>query len=130
MPVLDWPQMLRLINAYASHVADAAQHQAASRADISQAAALKTLTDIRMAMAAHTSRWQALVHELIWRAAPPAAAAPQAQAVRAPLTDTELTVEFSRPCYQSEDLFDWFEAGARFAERAHGITAAPSQQGE
>ena len=76
-PALDWPQMLLLINAYAGHVADAAQHQAASRADISHAAALKALTDIRMAMAAHTSRWQALVHELIWRATPQEAPARQ-----------------------------------------------------
>lgn len=72
VPALDWPAMLLLLNEYAMHVHDASEHQAESRADISKTAALKTLERIRMALAAHNSRWQALVHELIWRATPAA----------------------------------------------------------
>lgn len=72
VPALDWPAMLLLLNEYAMHVHDASEHQAESRADISKTAALKSLERIRMAMAAHTSRWQAVVHELIWSPTPPA----------------------------------------------------------
>ena len=52
--------------------------------------------------------------------------APAAQPVPVvqPLTDEQKIAEFSRPCYQSEDLYEWFDAGVRFAERAHGIGGA------
>ena len=60
VPALDWPAMLLLLNEYAMHVHDASEHQAESRADISKTAALNTLERIRMALAAHISRWQAL----------------------------------------------------------------------
>ena len=49
--------------------------------------------------------------------AAPSVAGPVVQ----PLTDEQKIAEFSRPCYQSEDLYEWFDAGVRFAERAHGI---------
>lgn len=52
----------------------------------------------------------------------PAAPAQPAREPSQPLTDEQVVNEFSRPCYQSEDLFDWFDAGVRFAERRHGIT--------
>jgi len=81
-PALDWPAMLLLLNEYAMHAHDASEHQAESRADISKTAALKSLERIRMAMAAHDSRWRALVHELIWRATPAALSVPAGWVVR------------------------------------------------
>jgi hypothetical protein len=42
-----WIEILLLVNEYASHVADACQHQAASREDISKSAALATLGRLR-----------------------------------------------------------------------------------
>jgi len=94
-PALGWPALLQLITEYAMHVHDASEHQAESRADISKTAALKTLERIRMALAAHDSRWQALVHELIWRAAPAAPSVPAgwiSVADRMPPPDTRLLV--------------------------------------
>lgn len=38
-----------------------------------------------------------------------------------PLTDEQIRDEYLRPCYASDAMYDWFEAGARFAERKHGI---------
>lgn len=42
-----WNGVLLLINEYAMQVTDAANHEAASRSDVSQSAALKTLTKLR-----------------------------------------------------------------------------------
>lgn len=50
LPSVEWPRLLQLINEYASHVTDAAMHQAESRADISKSAALKTMGEIRRAI--------------------------------------------------------------------------------
>ena len=49
-----WDRMLLLVNEYAGHVADAALHQAASRADLSRSAALKSLGEMREAFFAHS----------------------------------------------------------------------------
>lgn len=48
-----WERLLMLANEYAGHVADAAQHQAESRADIARSAALKTLGKMREVFFAH-----------------------------------------------------------------------------
>jgi hypothetical protein len=42
-----WVEILLLVNEYTSHVADASQHKAASRQDISKSAALATLGRLR-----------------------------------------------------------------------------------
>lgn len=42
-----WVEIVVLVNEYAGHVADAAQHQAASREDIAKTAALATLGKLR-----------------------------------------------------------------------------------
>ena len=42
-----WIEILLLVNEYTGHVADASQHEAASRADISKTAALATLGRLR-----------------------------------------------------------------------------------
>lgn len=49
-----WDRMLLLVNEYAGHVADAALHQAASLADLSRSAALKSLGEMREAFFAHS----------------------------------------------------------------------------
>lgn len=50
-------------------------------------------------------------------------ARPAAQPVgREALSEEQIVTEALRPCYTSASVVDWFEAGARFAERAHGIT--------
>jgi hypothetical protein len=48
-----WVRLMMLANEYAGHVADAAQHRAESRADISRTAALKTLGKMREVFFAH-----------------------------------------------------------------------------
>ena len=48
-----WQRLVLLATEYAGHVADAAQHQAESRADISRTRALKTLGKMREAFFAH-----------------------------------------------------------------------------
>ncbi len=50
----------------------------------------------------------------------PAAPAPAVSAPQ-PLTADEIISEHLRPCYDMETIVEWFEAGARFAERHHGI---------
>lgn len=54
-----------------------------------------------------------------------ALAIPQARS--SPLTADEVLVEWSRPCYpQDIHIAESFEAGVRYAERAHGILPAAS----
>lgn len=48
-----WARLRKLANEYAMHLTDAAMHQAESRADISRAAALKTLKQMREVFFAH-----------------------------------------------------------------------------
>lgn len=48
-----WERLMLLATEYAGHVVDASRHQAASRADISSTAALKTMGKMREAFFAH-----------------------------------------------------------------------------
>jgi len=61
---------------------------------------------------------------------PPAAATPQAQAVRAPLTWKQANDLWIGATIERTDMRSVYLRGLRDGERAHGITATPSQQGE
>lgn len=42
------------------------------------------------------------------------------------LTEEQLVEGFTKTALASLNYGDWFDAGARFAERAHGITSTPT----